>query len=122
MNPEPRELTVTAERRSEATVLRVEGPVDHVQYFKLEEAIQDELDRRQTRLVIDLTGLTYMVSAGINTLGHALAQFERVGGRLALVRPARIEKWHFFVTIGVDQLFPWAGSVEEALRKVSAPP
>lgn len=122
MNPEPRELTVTAERRPEATVLRVEGPVDHVQYFKLEEAIQDELDRRQTRLVIDLTGLTYMVSAGINTLGHALAQFERVGGRLALVRPARIEQWHFFVTIGVDQLFPWAGSVEEALGKVSAPP
>lgn len=113
------ELSVTIETRDGVAIIHVAGAVDHVQYYKLEEAIQTQLDRRQTNLVVNLSGLTYITSAGINALGHAVAQFERIRGRLFLVRPGKYAHWHFFETIGVDRIFPWVSTLEEALRQVS---
>ncbi len=115
------ELRVAVERRPEACVIHVSGSVDHLQYYKLEEAIQTQLDRKLTRLVVDLAGLTYISSAGINTLGHAHSQFEKVSGRLCYVRPSRGELWKFLETIGVAQILPWAAGLEEALRQVADP-
>jgi len=70
---------------------------------------------------VDVSDLTYISSAGINTLGHAVSQYEKVKGKLCYVRPANTAQWHFFTTIGVDQIFPWATSVEEAIKKVGPP-
>jgi anti-anti-sigma factor len=117
--PKP-ELRIAVEDVDGVRVIRVEGPVDHLQYYKLEEAIQTQLDRKQTTLVVDLSQLTYISSAGINTLGHSVSQFESIKGRLCYVRPANTAQWHFFTTIGVDQIFPWAASLEEAVRRVSS--
>jgi anti-anti-sigma factor len=114
------ELRVLAEDVQGVRVIRVEGPVDHVQYYKLEEAIQTQLDRKQTRLIVDLSALTYISSAGINTLGHAISQFETIQGRLCYVRPANTAQWHFFTTIGVDQIFPWADTLAEAVNRLLA--
>ena len=116
------ELRVTVERRPGVCVIRVDGPVDHVQYYKLEEAIQTQLDRKQSRVVVDLSLLTYISSAGINTLGHAASQFEKLRWKLCLVRPAQYARWHFFETIGVDRIFPWAATLEEAILQVGSGP
>jgi anti-anti-sigma factor len=115
------ELEVAVEPRPGACVIRVSGPVDHSQYYKLEEAIQSQLDRKTLSLVVDLTRLTAIVSAGINTLGHAAAQYEKIGGKICFVRPSDGARWRFFTTVGVDHLLPWAGSLEEALAAVSSP-
>src|SRR5947207_8901261 len=112
-------IRVAVEQHDGAVVIHVAGSVDHVQYYQLEEAIQTQLDRRQLNLVVNLSDLTYISSAGINTLGHAVSQYEKVKGKLCYVRPANTAQWHFFTTIGVDQIFPWASSVEEAVKKVS---
>lgn len=113
------ELQVTVEARPGHAVVRVSGPVDHAQYYKLEEAIQTQLDRRVLRLIVDLSQLSYISSAGINTLGHAVSQFDAVKGSLCYVRPAETAQWHFFTTIGVDQIFPWAATLDEAVRRVT---
>ena len=115
------ELRIVAEDVNGIRVIRVSGPVDHVQYYKLEEAIQTQLDKKQTTLVVDLSDLSYISSAGINTLGHAVSQFEKIGGKLCYVRPANTAQWHFFTTIGVDQIFPWATSLVEATTQVKGP-
>jgi anti-anti-sigma factor len=115
------ELKVAAESVRGVCVIRVAGSVDHVQYYKLEEAIQTQLDRKQITLVVDLTALTYISSAGINTLGHAVSQFENLQGKLCYIRPGNTAQWHFFTTIGVDSIFPWADSLEEALERVGPP-
>jgi anti-anti-sigma factor len=114
------ELRVSVEDVDGVRVIRIEGPVDHVQYYKLEEAIQTQLDKKQTTLVVDLSELSYISSAGINTLGHAVSQFENLKGKLCYVRPANTAQWHFFTTIGVDQIFPWANSLGDAIKRVSA--
>ncbi len=115
-------LEVTVEMRAGACVIRVAGPVDHVQNYKLDEVIQTQLDRKQSRLVVDLTALTYITSAGINTLGHAVSQFEKLGWRLRFVRPAKDAQWQLFEMIGVDQFFPWAATLEEAVLQLGSGP
>jgi anti-anti-sigma factor len=115
------ELEVVREDHGGVPVIRVRGSVDHLHYWKLEEAIQTELDRKQLSLVVDLSALDYISSAGINTLGHATSQYDRVGGRLCLVRPAETAQWHFFTTLGVDQIFSWAATLDDALARVRGP-
>jgi anti-anti-sigma factor len=119
--PEKKEKLVIAIPQGAVMVLHVSGSLDHVKYYQLEEAIQTQLDRKQMHLVVNLTELTYISSAGINTLGHAVSQYEKVKGKLCYVRPANTAQWHFFTTIGVDQIFPWATSVEEAVKRVAPP-
>ncbi len=114
-------VVVVAQTVGHVVVLHVAGSVDHLTYYQLEEAIQTQLDRRQMNLVVNLAELTYISSAGINTLGHAVSQYEKVKGQLTFVRPANTAQWHFFTTIGVDQIFPWSVSVDEAIKKVNAP-
>ena len=114
-----KKLRVVIQPVQGVVVIHVAGTVDHVQYYQLEEAIQTQLDKKQLHLVVNLSELTYISSAGINTLGHAVSQYEKVKGRLSYVRPSNTAQWHFFTTIGVDQIFPWSVSVEEATKKVT---
>ena len=87
--------------------------------FKLEEAIQRRLDRKALRLVVDLENISYICSAGINVLGHTVAQFERMEGQLCYVLPSQDAQRKFFATIGIDRLCPWAESLDEALNRVA---
>lgn len=120
--PEKKEkVVVAAVPQGGVVVIHVAGSLDHVRYYQLEEAIQTQLDRKQMNLVVNLSDLTYISSAGINTLGHAVSQYEKLNGRICYVRPSNTAQWHFFTTIGVDQIFPWAVSVEEAVQRVSPP-
>ena len=119
--PESKISVVVGEPRGGVVVIHVSGSVDHVHYYQVEEAIQTQLDRKQLNLVVNLIDLTYISSAGINTLGHAVSQYEKVNGRLCYVRPTNTAQWHFFTTIGVDSIFPWADSLEEALERVGPP-
>ena len=119
--PEKKANVVVIAPQGGVVVIHVSGSVDHVHYYQVEEAIQTQLDRKQMRLVVNLSDLTYISSAGINTLGHAVSQYEKVKGQICYVRPANTAQWHFFTTIGVDQIFPWAASVEEAIKRVAPP-
>jgi len=114
------ELKVVVESRPGACIIRVSGSVDHVHNYKLDEAIQTQLDRRQSRLIVDLSDLTYITSAGINTLGHAVHQYEKIGWRLRFVRPSRDTHWQLFEMIGVDAIFPWSATLAEALLQVAS--
>ena len=84
----------------------------------IEEAIQRRLDMKTMRLVVDLSALSYIASAGINVLGHTVAQYEKVEGHLCYVLPASEAQRKFFHTIGIDRLCPWADTLNEALERV----
>lgn len=115
-----KKMKLATEARTGVIILHVSGSVDHVQYYQLQEAIQTQLDKKQLHLVVNLSEMTYICSAGINTLGHAAAQYEKVG-KSCYVKPANPAQWRFMVTIGVDKIFPWADSVEAAVKEVAPP-
>lgn len=115
-----KKMKLASEARDGVLILHVSGSVDHVQYFQLEEAVQTALDRKQLHLVIDLSDMTYICSAGINVLGHAAAQYERLG-KACYVKPSIKAQWQFMKTIGVDRILPWADTVEEAVKQAAPP-
>ena len=115
-----KKMKLATEPRTGVIILHVSGSVDHIQYFLLQEAIQTQLDRKQLHLVVNLSELTYICSAGINTLGSAAAQYEKVG-KACYVKPSNAAQWQFMKTIGVDKIFPWADSVDAAVKDVAPP-
>lgn len=116
-----RKFKLTSQSRDGVVILHVVGSCDHIQYYQLEEAIQTQLDKKQLHLVVNLSDLTYISSAGVNVLGHAAAQYEKIRGKFCCVRPSNDAQWKFCKTIGIDQILPWAGSVEEAVKQTAPP-
>jgi len=74
--------------RAEAVVIVVVGELDYAATPSLRSAIADALGRLSNRpLVLDLTGVTFLGSAGLATLLDSTAEAE---DQLAAVRPLRI--------------------------------
>ncbi len=74
------EFTIATEERSGCRILTLSGDLDEVAAPELDGAIAAEADT--SRLVVDLSGLTFIASAGI----HVLLR-ERGGGAPAVVCP-----------------------------------
>lgn len=69
------DLTVRSEARGDAVVLWLEGDVDVVTAPVVNEAIKNALQERPRVLVVELSGVGFLASAGLSELvvGHRLA-------------------------------------------------
>jgi len=93
-------------------VLRIEGELDMATAPELEEALLGAgFDRR---LVIDLTGCTFLDSSAVRVLVSSARDSEAAGGSLALVAPdARILR--VLQISGVDTMLPVHPTLDAAL-------
>lgn len=109
-------LAFQVRRRTEgsAVVLHVYGEVDLSTAGELEQAVAAELAAEPTDLVVDLTDVTFLDSAGLGVLahGHVKAE-ERV--RLRVVVTSEVVLKPLRLT-GLDRLLEVYPSVEAALR------
>jgi anti-anti-sigma factor len=99
-------------------VLRVDGDIDLATVPVLEAAITEALIPRPTGLVIDLTAVGFLASAGLqalvathNTVSDT-AQFAVVANSAATSRPIQLT--------GLDQIFKLYPTLDEALTAVEA--
>lgn len=96
-------------------MLDVHGEIDTLTAPPLERAMQDLLaDLPADRLVVDLSGVTFLASGGLAVLvraAHRAAGYDR---RLRLVAPTRPVLRPLQIT-GSDQLFDMYQNVAEAL-------
>jgi anti-sigma B factor antagonist len=97
-------------------VLRVDGDIDLATVPALEAAIEEALVPRPTGLVIDLTKVGFLASAGLqalvathNTVSQT-AQFAVVANSAATSRPIQLT--------GLDQIFALYPTLDEALTAV----
>ncbi len=75
---------VTISRRGEVDVLGLAGRLDAAGAPRAEQALRGLLEGGTRRLLIDLRGLDYISSAGLQVLLLAAKRMEAGGGRLAL--------------------------------------
>ncbi len=99
-------MDITTKRLERVDVLRVSGRVDHQTAPELEKALRAILDSGRHNIVVDLTDVSYISSAGLKVL-QATAKSARsalLGGDVRLVglKPNIKE---IFDTIGFSQLF-----------------
>jgi anti-anti-sigma factor len=99
-------LEVRYERDAAAGVEIVapHGEIDLSNLEILDRALDEVLRQSPRRLLVDLSGLEYMDSAGISSLLRAGKQMSQKGGRLILVGGSRFIQRLLRMT-GLDRLF-----------------
>ena len=109
--------TLTATRRSHpagATVVAVTGELDHHTARELTQAIDETPFHPDAPVVIDLTGLTYCDSTGITVLVTAYNRAQQADAQLFFVGLSA-DLMRVFHIVGLDQLFNFQPTVEEAI-------
>lgn len=97
-------------------VLRVGGDIDLATVPALEAAIDEALVERPTALVIDLSGVDFLASAGLQALVAThnnvseSARFAVVANSAATSRPIQLT--------GLDQIFQLYPTLDEALTAI----
>jgi len=92
------------------------GRVDAVGANRLRSALQHAISTKVHRLVVDMSGVTYIGSKGLQALISALAECRHRGGdlKLASVTP---NVMHVLDMIQFDRVFSVCACVESALQE-----
>jgi len=103
------------------TVLRFEGDlvVGATQFF--EAGVTPWLRVPFAPVVLDLSDLRIIASAGLSSLVKLRNGVVEAGVQLVVVKPAR-EAWQVLETTRLDRLFDFADSVEQAMARVGRTP
>ena len=96
------------------TVITVTGDVDMHSEGRLRDAITGAGAMPGGRVVLDLSGVEFMASAGVHVLLDVAGQLKTAGGVLVLVGPRPMVARVLSLT-RADELIPTAATVDEAL-------
>jgi len=100
---------------SDRHVIALAGQVDLFTAPEFKERIAQAVEKGKTRLVIDLTGVTFMDSTALGVLVGALRRVRPLDGAIAVVATDSKIRALFDLT-GLDTTFPLHDSLDEALR------
>lgn len=111
-----RPLTVTRQiHPSGATVLTVSGELDHHTAPGLTDALDTTAFGPDAPTVIDLAELTYCDSTGITVLITAYQRAQATSSQLCFAQVSP-ELMHVFRIVGLDRVFTFQPSVEQAIN------
>lgn len=108
-----RGIHVSEQRLANAVVLNVGGDVDMLTAPRLDEALNAAVEQKPATLVVDLTRVDFLASAGLATLAGAMQRcgeqiaFKVVATQRAVLRPLEIT--------GLDSQMQVCSSQAEAL-------
>ncbi len=107
-------MEIKQEKMEDAVVLRVAGRLDAATSPELEQAFSS-LDGQ--RLVLDLSELDYISSAGLRVLLARLKRIQPAGGQM-LLAGLKPEVREVFEITGFTALFPMFDTLPEALSSL----
>ncbi|MFD4413470.1 STAS domain-containing protein [Streptomyces sp. NPDC058476] len=110
----------TADTRGQAAALTMAGPLDLATAPVLQHTLDEALNHHPT-VILDLTGVTFCDSSGLNTLIRLRRRAHNVGGELLLAAPPR-QMMRLLTITGADGVFPIHGSLAEAWQAAPGTP
>ena len=102
-----------SEFESGVVMLAVKGFLDAHTFEELERNINDLFDQNHYRLIVDLSGLDYISSAGAGVFIGAIGTAQENDGNIILMRPSPNVK-EVFDLLGLSQIFTFKDSPQEA--------
>ncbi len=103
----------------ETIVVRPQGRLDAAGAPKLEQELKQRLAKGESRLIVDLTEISYISSNGLRVLLTALKHARKNGGALKLCgMNARLAE--IFEMVGFDQVFEIYETRDQAERSFEA--
>ena len=113
------ELRIDEERpRPDTSVLTVHGEADLHSAPELRERLRMAVDRGATKVVLDLTHVTFLDSTSLGVLLGSMRRLRELDGRMRLVVP-RPEVRRIFELTLLDRVFPLDESRADALAALS---
>ena len=106
------------EWHGEIPVARVQGEVDASNVKEIGDRVRGLLSNRSVALVIDLSGTTYLDSAGINLLFALAEELRSRQQRLALVVADRSPIARMVALTGLDATVPVRPELADALGEI----
>jgi anti-sigma B factor antagonist len=100
---------------SGVTRVALGGDVDASVASELQESLEDLVHEGHTRLLVDLSDVSFIDSTALGVLLHTVKELRRRRGRLAVLCPDPKMR-ELFELVGHNLLFPVDESLDEALR------
>ena len=95
-------------------VLRLQGYLDGHTFVDLERRLDALFKDRGSRIVVELSGLSYIASAGVGVFINGLHKARAAGGSLQLATPSQSVR-EIFGILGLESVFTIHDSIEEAV-------
>lgn len=113
-------ITISVEHRGEIAVITVGGEIDLATAPELEAAVDDVLAGDPATLIVQLSAVEFMASAGLKIL---VAAQQKLGtpARLAVVANGPATRRPIQLT-GLDETLPLYPTLDEAMAAVHADP
>jgi anti-anti-sigma factor len=111
----PDSLFRLTELEGDVTRVSLEGEIDLAVESRLREALAELSGDGRRRLLIDLTDVTFIDSAGLGVLLDTAKRFRR--GRFVVACPDKAMRG-MFELVGLNLLIPVDGSVDDALHHI----
>ncbi len=92
-----------------ATLLEIKGRVDSTNATQLDNALNEQIDAGHIMLIVDLSGVEYMSSAGLRALVAALKKTHKTQGgdlRLSSLSPRVQEVFSLSGLESIFQIYP----------------
>lgn len=113
------QLKATVRAEGSYTLVTLAGESDANSRQSLRDFLEPELSKDVRRLVIDLSGLRFMDSAGVHVLVDVRATLLDRGGELLLVAPQPVVA-RVMSLVGADQLIPVYADLDAALASAGS--
>ena len=102
-------------------LMRCHGDLDAHTFEVLDEKIQNIFDEGIRQLIVDLSNVPYMSSAGIGVLVGASTEVEDEGGGVIVLNPSATVLG-VFRDMGFDNMFTIVNTMEEACAALGVTP
>lgn len=108
-------LTIIENRTGSVLILKVGGYLDGHTAVELEQRMNSLMQAGSHRLVIDLSTLTYIASAGVGVLISLQHQAKTAGGGLQLVNPSPSVR-EIFSILGLQTILAIHDSLDAGVK------
>ena len=95
-------------------VLHLKGELDGSNYKDLQAKVDEIIAGNTNQIIIDMSGLSFMGSAGLRALHTTAKSTQEKGGSVKLVKPSDAAQ-RVLKTLGFDQFFEVFDELESAI-------
>ena len=106
-------MKINVKENKEIRILEVSGEIDFYSSRDLRQKFQEVLDKKASKLLVDLKKVSYIDSSGLATFVEALQRMNQAGGKLVLVGLTAAVRSVFEIA-KLDSIFILADSEERA--------
>jgi anti-anti-sigma factor len=113
------EMKIEMQRLPNGVVLvKLKGFLDAYTYGEFEQAINNLFNQKMYKLIVDMSGVDYISSAGAGVFIGSIGIAQENQGNIVIVRPKPAVK-EVFELLGLSQIFTIVDSTEAALTSIA---